>query len=1055
MVQAPETSEATSDLFDLPDAPEAFVKQRQAALKRKRFVPKTVQLPDEVLPEPGLISIIDQGPEGLSVGVALAALLNYLRALTGNRKPVSSRMLYTFAQRYDEWDGHNYDGSSLAGAILGLSEKGVCLEEEWPLPRTGPLPDPAVMRAALLNRPAEMLSVELRKDALRAAIFEHKAIVVSLTVHKDWDHVQRGLIPFDPQQAKTSDYVTGGHAIAILGYTPQGFLIQNSWGSKWTTAVVGKRRYPGMAILSYEDAQKNLTDAWALMLTQAPFNPPQVGYDADSLSGPDMLEIRAEVDAFSYVLASSTIRPPLALGLFGDWGSGKSFFMQAMQRKIEALSKLDMAGPERFCQRIVPIRFNAWHYLDADLWASLVTEIFDRLFEAVSGKTNTPEAKLASLTEELKKANGMYQQAQNQLDDATRAKTAAEEALKSAVKERELQENKLATQLDDFSQLLSDDPEVKAAVDELSTALGIPEMAKSFQAFENQAGKLDSVSNRLSTLLQAMFATPQGYWRLGTLVAALLAPVGIVAALEFLQRSDVLANPIQTFHSFALQLSGTVAALTAWLGTQVRRGSTLVSQLEDTQRKLEAIRAKRRERAVANESETLKTLNAREELARRKLLEAEQRVDALEQEVKDQQIGRLITRFIEERSRATEYRSRLGIVSLIRQDLQRLSELADPSAPPEKKGLMPVERIILYIDDLDRCKPDRVIEVLEAVHLLLAFPLFMVVVAVDPRWLRHCLEKHYPDLLSSNIVQAAPLGHALPSRPATAQDYLEKIFQIPFLLQPLKDEGYRRMISGLTAGSVMQEIAPAAPIGGTTPTEQPTSSHGGNAAAALPGTETPADRSDDQRDADAQAANLVTPAQAAAFAIQQLEFRAWEVEDMQRLAPLFLTPRAVKRFVNTYRFLRAGIRVVEMPSFEGTRASPGTCRAAMLLLAITVNHALVAARFMSRIREQKHEHNVRWLTFLKRLQEEQTANHAAHAPGPRSPSGKANVTPVAVLVPASPTWDQVEWRQLCDILLSLSDASFPVRDVVELEPWIHTVSRYSFSLSATTSLRSE
>ncbi|MEZ5024500.1 MAG: P-loop NTPase fold protein [Chitinophagales bacterium] len=42
-----------------------------------------------------------------------------------------------------------------------------------------------------------------------------------------------------------------------------------------------------------------------------------------------------------------------------------------------------------------------------------------------------------------------------------------------------------------------------------------------------------------------------------------------------------------------------------------------------------------------------------------------------------------------------------------------------------------VERIVLYIDDLDRCPPKKVVEVLQAIHLILAFPLFVVVVGVD------------------------------------------------------------------------------------------------------------------------------------------------------------------------------------------------------------------------------------------------------------------------------------------------------------------------------------
>ena len=42
------------------------------------------------------------------------------------------------------------------------------------------------------------------------------------------------------------------------------------------------------------------------------------------------------------------------------------------------------------------------------------------------------------------------------------------------------------------------------------------------------------------------------------------------------------------------------------------------------------------------------------------------------------------------------------------------------------------ERVVLCVDDLDRCPPEKVVDVLQAMHLLLYFPLF-VVVAVDSR----------------------------------------------------------------------------------------------------------------------------------------------------------------------------------------------------------------------------------------------------------------------------------------------------------------------------------
>jgi KAP family P-loop domain len=88
------------------------------------------------------------------------------------------------------------------------------------------------------------------------------------------------------------------------------------------------------------------------------------------------------------------------------------------------------------------------------------------------------------------------------------------------------------------------------------------------------------------------------------------------------------------------------------------------------------------------------------------------------------------------------------------------------------------------IDDLHRCAPEKVVTVLEAVHLLFDFEMFAVLVAVDTRWLDQSLRIRYRQLLGKD---GAP-----PS------DYLEKIIQIPLHLMPLDEDMVRRMIGGLT-----------------------------------------------------------------------------------------------------------------------------------------------------------------------------------------------------------------------------------------------------------------
>jgi hypothetical protein len=141
----------------------------------------------------------------------------------------------------------------------------------------------------------------------------------------------------------------------------------------------------------------------------------------------------------------------------------------------------------------------------------------------------------------------------------------------------------------------------------------------------------------------------------------------------------------------------------------------------------------------------------------------------------------------------------------IREDFEQMARLlpdsarqqtAEPDLDAAGDPLPRIDRIVVYIDDLDRCPPDRVVQVLEAVQLLLAVPLFVVVVAVDPRWLLRSLTVHYRELFETASAAAASQESSWGSTPT---QYLEKIFQIPFTLPPVDPTGYTTMVDALTA----------------------------------------------------------------------------------------------------------------------------------------------------------------------------------------------------------------------------------------------------------------
>ena len=179
---------------------------------------------------PGNLKIRNQGSEGACTGFGLAAVIDRLiveskRTSNGKRLNVSARMLYEMAQRYDEWHGDQYEGSSCRGAIKGWYNMGVCEESLYPYEqKTDEGYSIEAAKDARNNTIGAYYRLGTRISDYHAALNEVGAIFCSANVHDGWDAPGKrtGLITYD----KT---VKGGHAFAIVGYNDKGFWIQNSW----------------------------------------------------------------------------------------------------------------------------------------------------------------------------------------------------------------------------------------------------------------------------------------------------------------------------------------------------------------------------------------------------------------------------------------------------------------------------------------------------------------------------------------------------------------------------------------------------------------------------------------------------------------------------------------------------------------------------------------------------------------------------------------------------------------------------------------------------------
>jgi hypothetical protein len=786
------------------------------------------------------------------------------------------------------------------------------------------------------------------------------------------------------------------------------------------------------------------------------------GVLADSPTGEDRLDITPDVDAFASVLCSRELEPPLSIGLFGDWGSGKSFFMNKMKEAVRRISakahrQRGADGRHAFYSDIVQIEFNAWHYVETNLWASLVAHIFETLHAHFDRRGDAEKKRWEELVRQLYVEQALRKEASKELTDAIRERAAAEAALNSQVEElRKLRagdvwEAVLAGLRSGQNRELVDEE-----VNRIKGLIGAKRLADTDAAVRSVITESRSLAGRARIQWLALFRGERKLRHLAYVLVALAASVGVTALLtDFVETSEPL---LRQAIAFAGKVLSVAAAAIAWVAPRLKMASDTLDWLDGVRPKVTEEENKK--------AEAVRTQRARVEVSKQKVEEQDRKISEIERELESLRPSQRLAAFLRDRAESTDYRKHLGVLALVRRDFEKLNELmkrqreererprfrlpagaeqvlpkrdhrrhvvrpedeaATPISPRLRSafeaageplgagdalthvpapapsagdgeagaehwvvrrpgragyvirrdgegfavyldsGIPYVDRVVLYIDDLDRCPPKHVVEVLQAVHLLLALPIFVVVVGVDARWVTQSLGSRYGELLGGDGAagkDGAGTGEAVPpqrtSTPAAVAspyDYLEKIFQIPFWLRPMSAEGRSKLVRGLLApaASAAQHDVPTVDLPPEAPPQARAQAGAGEVTAASAGNggagpsrtgATPADAasrraaSDDAKPADRRAADR----QELELKAERVKLEDAEVAAIEALRPILgRSPRALKRFINIYRLIRAGVdSPEELRAWGDSQTSPGRYHAALILLAIVNTYPKVA-----------------------------------------------------------------------------------------------------------------
>src|SRR5262249_9445080 len=153
------------------------------------------------------------------------------------------------------------------------------------------------------------------------------------------------------------------------------------------------------------------------------------------------------------------------------------------------------------------IRFNAWHYADTALWASLVSHILEQLAAYVN-PSKRPEEQRKELLKELESAKDLRSRAEAdkaQVDEDVRKRAAELQELHQQRQQKEVQLRDLKA--NDLRTLLEKDPAAKKALDDALTAMGVPSLMDSFNNLSAALQETRTTRTRLAVLFNAVFKT--------------------------------------------------------------------------------------------------------------------------------------------------------------------------------------------------------------------------------------------------------------------------------------------------------------------------------------------------------------------------------------------------------------------------------------------------------------------------------------------------------------------------------------------------------------------
>ena len=187
-----------------------------------------VVLPPELDLRNKLQPIRDQGKQGACAAMAGAAMKECQEFTdTLLNEYLSPQFIYNLRDGSDE-------GMYMRDLMSILRNKGVCTEKLFPYGKSGYPTEVALDEGIkyIIQSYAAVKTI----DELKTSLYLNGACIIAVPVYNFTERMW---------YQRPGDEILGGHALAVVGYNINGFIIRNSWGDDW-----GQEGY---CVMPYED----------------------------------------------------------------------------------------------------------------------------------------------------------------------------------------------------------------------------------------------------------------------------------------------------------------------------------------------------------------------------------------------------------------------------------------------------------------------------------------------------------------------------------------------------------------------------------------------------------------------------------------------------------------------------------------------------------------------------------------------------------------------------------------------------------------------------------